>query len=72
MNVLKKIWFCLLAILLVLVLPTAMTWGGWWLVGSLPDAVRGSIMMLVPYGLAVAVWCCLAWICGNIFVAIID
>lgn len=62
----------LLLILIALVLPTAMTWGGWWLVGLVPDAVRGAIMTLVPYGLAAVIWCGLVWVGGNIFVVMID
>lgn len=62
----------LLAILFVIVYPTLMVWGGWWLVGIVPADARAAIMTLVPYGIVVVAWCLLAWFWGNIFAAIID
>lgn len=69
MEALGKI---LLLILVVLVLPTALTWGGWWLVGLIPEPARDAIATLLPYGVALAVWGLLVYICGNIFTAIVD
>lgn len=69
MEALGKI---LLFIVIVLVLPTALIYGGWFLIGFMPEVARGAIAVLVPYAIILAVWVFLAWLCLSLFAAMVD
>lgn len=61
-----RIVLAILAILFVVMAPSLVVMGGWYLVGFVPEAARDAIVALMPYGIAAAVWVFLAWICVQI------
>ena len=62
----------LLAVIVCFGVPSLVVLSGWHLVGIVPEVVRGAIVTLIPYGIALMIWVVLVWICLQFFAEVMD
>jgi len=69
MEALGKI---LLFAFFVLAMPTGLLWGGHWVVTTFTPGFAAACATMAPYLIWIVVWCVLAYIALQIFIAVVD